>query len=204
MNHPVPYGPTRDLTSTTVVLKLSSGIIMAQWEIDAYEHKTFLTYWLNLYVFFPRGDKILKMFVYFATQLHEHHKMWRNATFIPTFPSDTSSSMIVGAEGARLAHHTLDDGETVLQENVEKYVSMFYKSKTFVSTMALFTARQYSLVWFCEPFPKPTVEGVKDIHGDLMECFRTTPLWMKLTTGGSGIRLDAYHPNWVAKKFGLS
>ncbi|KAI5442096.1 hypothetical protein KIW84_011242 [Lathyrus oleraceus] len=45
-------------------------------DVDAYEHIMFLTYWLNLYVFFPRGDQILKMFVPLATQLHEHHMIF--------------------------------------------------------------------------------------------------------------------------------
>ena len=49
--------------------------------------------------------------------------------------------MLLGVEGARLACITPDDGETVLQETFEKYVSMFYKSKTFVSTLVPFVAR---------------------------------------------------------------
>lgn len=116
-----------------------------------------------------------------------------------TSRSDTSFSMEVGVEGARLACITPEDGEIVLQETLEKYVSMFYKIKTFISTMALFSPKQCSPTWFREPFPDPTVKGGKDIHGVLMEYCWPTPLWTKLTIGASSIRLTAYQPNLVDK-----
>lgn len=37
-----------------------------------------------------------------------------------------------------------------------------------------------------------------------MKCFRPTPLWTKLSTVESGIRLAEYQPNLVTKQFGLS
>lgn len=72
-------------------------------------------------------------------------QLWLNATFMPILHPETHSNMIFGVEGARLTHTTLDNGEIILQETSKKYVYMFYKSKTFVSTMAPFAARQRGL-----------------------------------------------------------
>lgn len=69
--------------------------------------------------------------------------------------------MIEGAKRSRLARITPDDGNIVLQDTFKKYVSMFYKIKTFVSTMAPFAAREYGPTWFHEPYPNPTVEKRK-------------------------------------------
>lgn len=126
-------------------------------------------------------------------------QLWLDATFIPTLPLDAPSNVIVGDDGARLACHTPDDAKIMLQEIIVKYVSMFYKIKMFVSTMALFPVRQYGSAWLHKPFPSPTIEREKDIHGVLMECFWPTPLWVNLTSGGNGIRPVTYQSNLVAR-----
>lgn len=57
-------------------------------------------------------------------------QLWHNSIFTPALHIENPSGMVVGAEGARLAHITLDDGETVLQNSFEKYFSMFFKHRT--------------------------------------------------------------------------
>lgn len=65
--------------------------------------------------------------------------------------------------------------------------------------MMSFTTRQSGLDWFRDPFLSYTSEEERDIHGVLQGCFLPIPLWTRLTTGKSGVRMAAYQPKLVAQ-----
>lgn len=64
--------------------------------------------------------------------------------------------------------------------------------------------RQCGPEWFRKPFLNPSGQDERDIHDTLLACFQPTSLWTRLTSFKSGIKADAYQPNLVAIKFGLS
>lgn len=103
-------------------------------------------------------------------------QLWLNATVEPSLKTNIPPNSEVGIEGQRLAQITPDDGKVVFREVFETYFNMFYRCKTFISTMTPFFNRHCGLEWF-QPFS----------------------MWAKLTSSKSGIRANAYQPNLVAR-----
>lgn len=81
---------------------------------------------------------------------------------------------------------------------------MFYRCKTFTSTMAPFTSRHCGPEWFKKPFSNPSPQEENGIHATVHACFNPTSLWSRLTSPKTRLRVAPYHPNLEARQFGLS
>lgn len=67
--------------------------------------------------------------------------LWLNATFKPSLKTRVPPNLEVGVEGIRMAQLTPNDGKVFYLEIFENSFQLFYRCKTFTSTIEPFSSR---------------------------------------------------------------
>jgi hypothetical protein len=136
-------------------------------------------------------------------------QLWLNATFetelgliVPSdYRQEVEEREVEGQRLVRLTPRSLDQDSRRL---FLKHMQMFLDFTQFLPRHAPFVERKYGAGWFTEEFPASNPDNEEEVNEVWRAYLEQTVLSCRIGGNSNQFGLVSYHPNCVARQFGMS